>query len=639
MTCFRIILPFLLSATLQGQQAKIDDIIRAKQEQAALAAIEQSISSLQARQLKTDQLTAIMLDDPAAHARRANSQSILHKKEQQALENAVRDQLISFASTRRELPKGWADQVMTRQGERINKTIDNILSTGFEEAFSKARGLAVQAQRGNLNLRLKPTYADVENIAGPYRIFATFSLDEAQHKALESGSAVLNKYVAEAHKGTVVFEENEAYLRDQAAAIFSNEITELWEQLQYIVHYTGGNEIERSRIELAIAKGLSSLPSGKNAFPVAKTAMRDRAGELEQDLFLSFLKSQLATPCPALPSEALLKNVPGNPNELPGTLDEHVTKVVSSVSSRTASQLLEKWTSRITGQGQAALRHRLGQVLQNEAGGQILSMGIETCVREAIRPYRDLVAAKEVAAKWPGVANLSLSLDDDAIGQLSRANTSEDAEQVQVLTNAKFHMEEAQNFFRANRRTLLNEGMLAVHTQRSFVEDPGLKSQFQNEAAAHRGQESFRRKIQQNYETEVLKRWNQQRQSLLARMSGEIPDQDKYKGLFRVTREEIREILKTDAVQVPEATSLNGQAGPGGGGSGTGGGTGDGLGPGAGGGGGGSAGGGASNCPPETPSSQHWWLIFLAAVMIMLTAWIAYRWGRKNGVKEAIGSH
>lgn len=647
MKSFRVFCFLLVCHAPLWAQTKVADVIQAKEEEGALLAVEQSISSLQARQLKPEELTALILNNSTAHAGRKSSEGILYKAEQQSLENAIREELVSFASTRPQLPRGWAEQVMSRQHERISKTIEGILGSSFSDAFVKARKQAIEVQFATLHVRLKPTNADLEQMAGPYRGFAGLSLDEAQHRALESGSAIIDRYVAGAHKGQVIFEENESHLREQASEIFSDELTKLWEQVHYIVQFGSGEEVDKSRIEIDIEKGLSSLPSGGSPFPVTRIAVRERAAELEQDRFLNYAKSQLSPPCAAVPAGMVLKTIPADPHSLPFTLEDHVNRISQSFHAPTASSLLETWTAHAKGPERTALRRRLEQGIRNNDGEQILGVGVRNCVREAVQPFREVVAAKEVAAKAPKVAKLSLAFDDDALDQLSRTSTSEEAERLQILSEVKFHMEEAETLFLTNRRALLDEGWRAAGTQRAFVQDRATKERYQEELAAHRGSGN-RQMVQREYEQEVLKQWNQKRAEVLVRVNEQLPDPSKYQDLFKVTRELISDYLKDDSVQ-PSVSVSSGDAGPGGGGKGTGGGTGDGVGPGSDGGGGGGAGGcslGATSIQTNSPrpelqtqDSFAWRrLLIVASIGLIMSIWVAYRLGHRSGLRATAGS-
>src|SRR5437660_10345981 len=114
-------------------------------------------------------MAAVILADPAGHARRDASEKKLRQLEQRSLEAAERNQLVLFASTRPDLPNGWADQVMIKQRDRLERTIEDILNQGFQERFARARDLAVEAQRAKLTLQLVPEAKDVEQLVGPYR--------------------------------------------------------------------------------------------------------------------------------------------------------------------------------------------------------------------------------------------------------------------------------------------------------------------------------------------------------------------------------------------------------------------------------------------------------------------------------------
>ena len=624
--------------SLYGQEDKAGSLRHKKDQIAAVLAVDQSISTLPEQLKKEDRLTAIILRDPKAHARRDTSEKILRDFEQKSLETAIHDQLAAFALTRPDLDKGWVDQAMLQQRDRIANTVRDVMNNGFHDLFLGQREIAVNAQRGTLGIHLSPASADVEKMAGPYRAFAELPLDEAQRNALATGSSEIEKYVSSAHAGQVIFEENDSYLKQQAIEIFSRQVTELWQQLHYIVQHTGAGEVERTRIENAIANGLSAMSRGHSPFPITKIAIHDRAAELEQNLFREFIKSQLTVPCGAISPAVVLKGVPSDPDQLSRSLDEQVAGVAAKVRDHTSVYLLEKWISPVTNPTRTTLRNRLEQGLKNGPGSQLLNEGIERCVRDALRSFRGEVAAKELAAKWPGVANLSLSLDDSTIERLNLTTNDEEAQQLPLLVDSKLHIEEAQNAFKENRRRLLEEGTTAVRKQMSIVNDPARVARFQNRLRDSPGKGSAQQGLQADYEGEVLAKWKQDQPALLAKLGGRPSNLDKYAGLFRVTREAIRNVLKNDGIESPAKSVSGAAAGPGGDGIGSRSrsGTGDGNGPGSGGGGGG-------GCNAQIDSigalltllrGRPLAVIAVAAACITgLAVGIGYLWGRSNGTR------
>ena len=616
--CSALFAALTASAVLSAQPRTVDAVKQVKIEEAALLAVDQSISSIRKQERKPEELSAVILGDPSLHSRRDASQKILLEVERKFLQGAVRAQLTAFAATRSDLQAGWVDQMMTGQQERIARTVSSLLDAEFGERFKRARQIAVESQRGSLSLNLAPTPSDVEASAGPYHQFAEFSLDIAQKRAIESASGTLSKYVAVAQAGRAIFEENEAYLRERANEIFSREVTELWQQLHFIVQHAGGGEIEASRIELLIAKGMSGLPSQHRPFPVTKTAIRDHAAELERTLFLGNIKSQLARPCPALPADAVLKSVSGDADRLPRTLNEHVTEVLPGTRAITANNLLTRWTSRIPDPDRTAFRRRLEESIKGPLGSQILTDGVADCVRDALRPFREILAAKELAAKWPSGANLSLALDEGTIRKLYPA--PKENEEV-LLPAPKLHLEETEKAFSEKRRVLIEEGTRAVQSQMSIADDPERIKTFQTLVRKGRGND-WLKEIEAEYENSVSTEWN-------ARRSTIITNPGKYKDLFQITREEIIKNLKQD-VQISEVPSTVGQQGPGGGGTGTGGGKGDGKGPGSGGGtedNGGGGGGGAGVCGVQ--GDQANWPLRLFVFLALISAGMAGYFGGK----------
>lgn len=620
-------------AAAYAQSNNIEGIRKAIIDEAALLAIEQSIASLQQQQRSADQLAAVILSDPMPHARHADSEKLVLDGERKFLDNAVRQELATFASTRSDLPPGWVDQVMVRQRSRIDKTVEGILAASFSDRFNRAREIAVAEQRGKLSLSLTPSFKDVEDLAGPYRAFADLPIDEAQRQALNSGAALIAKRAAAAHAGQVVFEENEAYLKEQASEAFSREITELWQQLHYIVQHTGAGEIEASRIEAAIAKGMSSLPSRHKAFPITRTAIHERALELERKLYLDYLEAQLKS-CSALPAEVILKRVPSEVDKLPRTLDEHVQDILPMVREQTATVILDNWTARIPPPSRTDLQRKLKQLSNESPGEQILTDGLAHCAREALRSFREMAAAKELSARWPDGADLSLQFDDAVITKINNQAT---VNQDELLPSPKFHLEESEKAFAENRQALIEEATNSVRAQMSLARDANRAERYQHELSLN-PTPTRKRQVQAEYEEDVLGGWNQQRPGILKRVNGHLPNPAKYQSLFLVVREEIRNLLKRDELQSAVAQKTvqaqTGTAGPGGGGPGSGGGAGPGIGPGSGADDGG-GGGGGGNCPPCPPSELHdRVVIWLAGLFVCMVG--AYFWGRKNGVRKAI---
>src|SRR5437868_1554680 len=99
MFCRTLFLLLLVCIAPIRAQTKVDQVRREKIEEATVLAVEQSISLLRKRQNSADQLAAVILGDPSAHARRDTSEKILLGRERKFLEIAVREQLVSFAST------------------------------------------------------------------------------------------------------------------------------------------------------------------------------------------------------------------------------------------------------------------------------------------------------------------------------------------------------------------------------------------------------------------------------------------------------------------------------------------------------------------------------------------------------------
>jgi hypothetical protein len=196
-----------------------------------------------------------------------------------------------------------------------------------------------------------------------------------------------------------------------------------------------------------------------------------------------------------------------------------------------------------------------------------------------LRTFRESLASKELAAKWPGVANLSYEFNNSAISQLNGTATIEEAQKLPLLAGPPLRMEEAQKIFDASRSRLLEEGQAAVRKQIGLVKETGRMAKYRQMLHQPSGAAASRKAVQAAYEADVLNAWNVNRLGLLAHMNGAVTNPDKYRALFAVTSDEIRNVLKDEVVSASES---EGSSGPGGGGRGSGGGIGDGIGPGSG---------------------------------------------------------
>jgi len=212
------------------------------------------------------------------------------------------------------------------------------------------------------------------------------------------------------------------------------------------------------------------------------------------------------------------------------------------------------------------------------------------------------------------------------------------------LVGSSLRMEETQKLFDANRSRLLDEGLAAVRKQLGLVKEPERMAKYRQMLHPPNGDAASRKAVQSAYEADVLDAWNAKRFGLLVRMNDSVTNPNKYKGLFTVTYDEIRNVLKDEVVSVSDS---QGTGDRGGGGSGIGGGTGDGKGDGTG------HGGAPSAAATKSCQIQHDFhtlitffyggiplLVLLVGLgTIIVAVIIAYRQGLKNGTRKAVLSN
>jgi hypothetical protein len=151
--------------------------------------------------------------------------------------------------------------------------------------------------------------------------------------------------------------------------------------------------------------------------------------------------------------------VPPDPERLPATLDEQMAALAPVIRAQAAALLTGKWAGRVSGAPAAAFRQRLDTVLKDSTGSEFLARGVNQCVIDALRPFREMVAAKELAATWPDGAALTLALAGETVGKLyDQPNIDESS----VIQQPSLHMQEAEVEFTAKRHELVREATEAV---------------------------------------------------------------------------------------------------------------------------------------------------------------------------------
>jgi hypothetical protein len=566
---------------LSLERAKVH---RAKIEEAALRAVEGSVQSL-ARQLSSsDQMVSVMLQKKSAHQVRADSERVLRDMERAELRDEVTRQLTQFGRAYPDLPRDWVSEVLVRNRSRIDATVESLVSAEFPKRFAEARKRAVDSEAAAQVVFAE--IREIEALAGAD--VASKPLSEVPRLVQERGGPVVQKYVAAALKGRVVFEENRATLEQRTTATITNAVTGLWHQLKLVGSHDGGGAIEKSAIEASILEGLRKMAGDGPIFPSARAAVTKRSRELEVEGFRRFVTAAVGSPegCGGLPIVPARQRPPA-PTDVPRDLESHIRLIDGEVRGRVRATLLDRYTAQVPeGAERRGLRDRLTGDMNAGPLAPTVDQGLRTCLERILRSYRLELARREVGASAPAVADLSLELNDAALEVLHK---QEQRAEDRVLPEPTLYLEESRQLYRDNRRQLLEEGKRAIDRQVAIVEQrkPGIVA---GVAKNRRTLEAWERE----YVSQVATAWSADRPALLLQRNSKAFHPAKYDRLTAFTVSRIREIL-TPEFEKPRTETIRSERTSGGGG-GQGGGRGRGRGPGDEGEGG--VGGGGAPCPP-----------------------------------------
>lgn len=597
----------LVGVTLAVGESGAEAVRLAKIKEAAFRSVQESIDQLEQHQMNPDQLAAMMLEEPATYQYERPSEALLRELERQRLRDAVRDQLEVFAGSRTDLRPGWVGKMMNDEEQRINLTVDVLLTKSFGSRYSEARNLAVKVQSVDLDAAVWPEPSEIEGLAGPSTNFVDLSATEIARIPKEHGQNLIKYYTDQVIADRQLFEENKTKIEGRVTDSIAEGLEELWRQLKFVDQNDGGGAVERLTLQAAIVAEVGRLRGHYAMFPSVLAFAGERAQSLESKLFYRYLGKRLDRQenCPGLPASTILEGLPASANRAPSSFEIHVQQRAKQLQPDLEKRLLDPWVSRVDDpELESELRRRLKTAMTS--GRTVFNSALEDCVRIALEPYRQNLAVRELAQVWPEVADLTYELNDDVLRSLYEHDSQPQHVDENVLTVRPLHLEESRKIFEKKRRSLIEEGWTVIRNQVTLVLDTERRRRFQKSIRDETNRSEERRQYwQDEYEREVLGAWKVRRRRLTTEKRMLLPD--KYNRILKLTRETIIEVITPIFLEpTPSDKDKEGGGGPKdeGPGSGTGEGPGGGGGPLVGDGGGG-RGGGGGGCPDLEKEAQE----------------------------------
>jgi hypothetical protein len=543
----------------EGTLAETAERVRAaKTRDAALRSIEGAVESLEAETSTAEEQSLEMLADPARHRTRTESERALRAAEEDRLRQAFRRQLMAFSADRgSELSREWVDDVMAREHSRIDTTIDRLLDAYFERRYEEARKRAVRMQRGQLDEIVYPDGAEIEALAGPPTDFVRLRTSGiADRVRSPNGRALVDGYVAEVAAGDPLFEENEAIVEKRTQRAIQNALVLLWRQLRLVARAAPDEGMERSVIVASIGEDLQRLAteaeqvSGTSygVFAAAEQFAAERAEALEIKAFASFLQEQLdpSGGCPALPAERVLREVPSSYDQVPTDLATHEEELQDRLAGPTEAHVLDVYASELADPTiRASFQERLRELLEQEPRtSRAFVKGFTACIRRPLTQRREELAAKELGARVPAIADYSFELSDAALQAIESAPLAPLDPSLFPGPEA-LQMEETRTAYDAHEKRLRSEAKDVLWRQGAVTRNPERKASFVERIEADQGRSDDRKAYwQREYEASVLEAWRQvRRDDLIKDGDGNPYHPEKYDRVFGPVSEIIEEII------------------------------------------------------------------------------------------------
>ncbi len=523
----------------------------AKVREAALRSVEGTMATLATDLAPAPSLAARMLADPAQHADPKAARSALAEAERRALEQAFRAQLESFARGREGLPEDWVDRVVREESERISTTIEGLLAESFAARFREARAAAVAEQREAVRASLYPSPQQLLDLVGdPERFAAAPNGRPAQLAAGPKARALARDGVAELRAGQGLFAEVEANLESESDAAVAAALDALWRQMGSVVRLEPPGAVRAEAIATALRADLdqlastSALPYG--VFAAASERVASRAEALQRERFVTALQEALPgdDACPGLPAPTVVAAAGDDVATMPVELDDHLRALRDELWAPTRKRLIARHAGRVEAEAQPEFSAVLEAMLaaDDDLDARVRAM-FTACLRAPLQKHREALAARELAAQLPQIADLSFALPDDDLAVLAVADERTDP--TLFPSPAELRLRESRELFAARAAALQREARAAVRMQELLTRAPDRRKRFVREVETDENRTAERKRhYQRAYETEVLAAWRERRDRVLLRdESGTTLHPGKYDRIFPSTSEIIDEII------------------------------------------------------------------------------------------------
>ena len=504
------------SAATSEAQEEIEERVRlAKIGEAALRAVEASIEDLRHRLASDEAIAATLMADVAGHREVEISRASVRGRERRELEEAFAEQLRVFARHREDLPPRWAEEVMTRERARVDSAVEALLAAHFEAAYARGRKLAVRRQSQALDAEIRTAHDEVEALAGPAEDFLGRGREAIPKLISGRGRPVVARHVKRVRGARSLFEENEAALEKRVEDALGQGLRVYWRQLRTVAGHDGGGARERTAILDLILEEAGQLGAERRAvprgvFPVARARAQIRALELEAQLFEDFVRVQLGESCPGLPPE----RVRGEAGiaSLPAHFETHLAERARALRGDTERQISGAWAAPLATPAQRSrFARRLEDLLAERgahAGSEVKSAfqeGFARCLEAPLRALRAERARRELAHRYPSIADGTFELRDHA---LDRLHEDLELDPGDFPDGRELHLDEARQELTRLREVFAQEGRAAVQGQLGLAGQRARRDRFRAAIAVDLDRSESRKHYwQKRFEKDVLGAW------------------------------------------------------------------------------------------------------------------------------------
>lgn len=530
----------------------VDAVRAAKVREAGLRSIEGSLDVLRQRLSDADALQQRLLATPQDYVDPELGRTRLAAAERQALQQEFRRQLEAFARNRDEgLPKGWADEVLRTEKQRVEDTIDALLQRDFETRYQSARAAAVRQQRDAAALQVAPEAASVVELAGDLDGFGRMSAEAAVERARSQGARdATAQRLARARAEGVWLAEVAVDLDATAQRATETALASLWEQLHTLQTAALPGLVRAADIGVGLQAELERVARASDSplgvFAVARDRVEARAVAIEREKLAATITANLSPErdCVALPASTVQDAVGDDLTAIPADFVSHRDALTSQLLPPTRQRLVREYSARLQDVGaQPAFSNHIEQLVQADPSlAASLQSAFAACLEPPLAEQRRELARAELAAVLPTIADRSFELDDDALAGLLLADG---VDPTNFPPPKGLRFDESRALYTEHIRALHEEAVAALRVQEGLTRAHERRQSFVRQVEDEPTRDRARREeFQRDYERSVLEAWRRRKARVLLRdAAGEPLHPDKYDRVFTNTAQIIDEII------------------------------------------------------------------------------------------------